>query len=109
MFLVRPSVECETEVDMKTPDNASKRPASPRRSKPGPAEVPIPPGQTKTELPDALRPEKADVNALQSDQDLKSASASEGTGVAGNVAHQANPTPHVPPPSPPPPFAPGAP
>jgi hypothetical protein len=106
-LLVRPAVESETEVDMKTPENSTKRPASTKRAKPGPAEVPIPPGQTKTEVPDALRPEKADVNALQSDQDLKSACASEGTGVAGNVAHQANPTPHVSPP--PPPFAPGAP
>jgi hypothetical protein len=98
MSPLRPSVEIETEVDMKTPVNSPKPSASTQRSKPGPAEVPLPPGQTKTELPDALRPEKADVKALQSDKDLKSACASDGTGVAGNVAHQANQTP--PPPSP---------
>jgi hypothetical protein len=77
---------------MKTPNNPAKRSASRRRRpKPGPAEVPLPPGQTKTELPDALRPEKADVKALQSEKDLKSACASDGTGVAGNVAQQATP------------------
>ena len=92
---------------MKTPDNSAKRPASTRRAKPGPAEVPIPPGQTNTELPDALRPEKADVKALRSDKDLKSACASDGTGVAGNVSQQANQA--LPPPSPSPPSAPGAP
>src|SRR2546430_15084462 len=92
---------------MKTPDNPAKRPASTRRAKPGPAEVPIPPGQTKTELPDALRPEKADVKALRSEKDLKSACASDGTGVAGEVGPQAKPAPPPPPPSPPaPPRAP---
>ena len=74
---------------MNTPDNSAKQPASTKRAKPGPAEVPIPPGQTKTELPDALRPEKADVKGLRSEKDLKSACASDGTGVAGNVAPEA--------------------
>ena len=93
---------------MKTPNNSAKRSASRRRrAKPGPAEVPIPPGQTKSELPDALRPEKADVKALRSDKDLKSACASDGTGVAGNVSQQVNQA--LPPPSPSPPSAPGAP
>jgi hypothetical protein len=43
-----------------------------------------------SDLPDALRPEKADINALQNAKDLKSASPSEGTGTSGKAV-PANP------------------
>ena len=53
--------------------------------------MPNPTGQpprpaSPSDLPDALRPEKADIDALQSTKDLKSASPSEGSGLSGKAS-----------------------
>jgi hypothetical protein len=50
--------------------------------RPDPGTPPQP--ASSPDLPDALRPEKADVRALKNPADLKSAAPSEGSGVAGN-------------------------